>query len=359
MAVEKMLGLGLTAVKSNFVRLRRPYKLNFCVTYRCQSRCLTCDIWKMKPTGELTLDEIRTFAQRNPYFQWIELTGGEVFLRGDIVEIARAFKENSKGLYILTMPTNSLCNQQMVMEKLTEILKLGIPRVAITVSLDGYRELHDRIRGIPGNFDKAMSMFKSLKRLKETYPGLYFVFGYTLSKLNQGQFERTYQAVKAEIPDIRHSDFHINLAQISENYYNNQGLDIRPNDAAVVEELNSIIGSREAQIGVIPAIENTFLKNLVYYAKTGRAPMRSKSLEASLFLDSYGNIFPSIMWNRKIGNIRELDYALDSIWEGDAAKEIRRMIAEGSEPQQWTACEAYQSIIGDMLSLVSPSGKRA
>ncbi len=44
----------------------------------------------------------------------------------------------------------------LVERKLREILSLGIPRVAITVSLDGYRELHDKIRGVPGNYDRAI-----------------------------------------------------------------------------------------------------------------------------------------------------------------------------------------------------------
>src|SRR5271155_4749594 len=218
MAVERLMSLANTAIKSNFVKLDRPYKLNYCITYWCQSRCLTCNIWQIKPKGELTIEEVREFVKKNPYFKWVELTGGEPFLRTDIVEIAKAFKENSKELYILTMPTNSLCNQDMVEKKLREILAMNIPRVAVTVSLDGYRELHDKIRGIPGNYDRAIAMFKRLKQMKKEFNNLYFVFGYTLSKFNKGEFENTYQAVKQDIPDIRYNDFHINLAQVSSNY---------------------------------------------------------------------------------------------------------------------------------------------
>ncbi len=34
--------------------------------------------------------------------------------------------------------------------------------------------------------------------------------------------------------------------------------------------------------------------------------MKSRSLEASLFIDSFGNVYPSIMWDKKIGNIKEV-----------------------------------------------------
>ena len=48
-----------------------------------------CSIWKQKPGKELTFDEITEFAKKNNYFRWIGLTGGEPFLRSDIVEIVR------------------------------------------------------------------------------------------------------------------------------------------------------------------------------------------------------------------------------------------------------------------------------
>jgi len=311
-----------------------------------------CNIWQIKPKGELTIDEVREFAKKNTYFKWVELTGGEPFLRGDIVEIAKAFKENSKELYILTMPTNSLCNQDMVERKLREILALGIPRIAITVSLDGYRELHDKIRGTPGNYDRAIAMFKRLKEMKKEYSNLFFVFGYTLSKFNKGEFEKTYEAVKSEIPDIRYNDFHINLAQVSTNYYGNGSDDIKANNAEVVGELESILKHREFQLGIIPIIETAFTRKLVEYAKTGTSPMKSRSLEASLFMDSYGNVYPSIMWDTKIGNIRDTSYDLLPLWHNDQAKSVREAIKEGREPNQWTSCEAYQMLTGNIISLL-------
>ena len=72
-------------------------------------------------------------------------------------------------------------------------------------------------------------------------------------------------------------------------------------------------------------------------------------MDASLFLDSYGNVFPSIMWDKKIGNVRDVDYDLSKIWHSRAADQARSEIKKGKDPENWTACEAYQSIIGDIL----------
>ena len=105
-------------------------------------------------------------------------------------------------------------------------------------------------------------------------------------------------------------------------------------------------------MGTIPVIENAFLKKLDYYIKTGNTPMKGRSLDASLFLDSYGNVFPSIMWGRKIGNIRDSDYDLSKIWHNAEAEEARKLISEGKEPRAWTACEAYQTLVGNIGSLI-------
>lgn len=352
MLSSKLVSLAYTAFRSNFGSLKRPYKLNFSITYWCQSRCLTCNIWKIKPKGELTLSEIQEFAKKNTYFKWIELTGGEPFLRSDIIEIVKTFKENSKSLYMLTMPTNSLCNHEMIEKKLRAILDLKIPKVVITLSLDGYRELEDKIRGVAGNFDKVIKMAKILQTLKKQYKNLDFVFGYTISKFNQGELEHTYNAVKGEISNITPNDFHVNISQLSSNYYANSDIDISANNSIVINDIQNLINKRNKRFDLIQLVEKVFLKNLIYYVKTGNPPMKSRSLDASLFLDSFGNVYPSVMWDKKISNIRNINYDLSKIWDGDLVKKLRRDIAEGKEPKHWTACEAYQSIVGNILSII-------
>jgi MoaA/NifB/PqqE/SkfB family radical SAM enzyme len=348
----KLAGLGLTALKSNFVQLKHPYKLNFAVTYRCQSRCQSCSIWKQKPKQELSLDEIEQFAEKNNHFRWLGLTGGEPFLRSDLVDVVEAFVQHSKGLYLVAMPTNSLSSEDIIADRIASIFELGVPRIIITLSLDGYRKLNDRVRGVNGSFDKVMSMARRLRSMQKTWKGLSFSFGYTISKLNEGSLEQTYQAVKKEISDVTYNDFHINMGQVSGIYYDNLGADIQTDRLALADELDSFIRKRHMEFGVAPLIEGVFLKKLVYYMRTGRQPIRSRSLDASLFLTSDGDVYPSIMWDRKLGNVRDTGYDLEPIWHGKEAQAIRSLIKQGKEPSSWTACEAYQSITGYLPSLL-------
>jgi MoaA/NifB/PqqE/SkfB family radical SAM enzyme len=344
--------LAMSALESNFVRLSKPYKLNFSVTYNCNSHCLTCNIWNMKPKGELTIEEIREFAKKNTSFKWLTITGGEPFLRSDITEVVKAFCDTSRDLYLVTIPTNSLTNPDLIMRKVEEILKLGIPQLTITLSLDGYREVHDRIRGTPGNFDKVMEMAKRLNALKERYGNLAFAFGYTMSVYNQGALQKTIEEVMRIVPEVSYNDFHVNASQVSEIYYRNEGKEIHGERDGMVRELNWLLSKRSAGLGPFSIIESAFLRNLVKYMVTGKTPIASKSLDVSLFLDSFGNVYPSIMWGRKIGNVRETGYDLAPLWDNEDAQDVRRMIKEGKEPGAWTSCEAYQALVGNALSLL-------
>ena len=237
MSTTKLMKLGFTALKSNFAPLSEPYKLTFSISYWCQSRCLTCGIWEMKPKGELTLQEIQEFTRKNNHFRWVTITGGEPFMRGDIVEVMRAFKDNCKNLYLITTPTNSLCNQDMVINKIEQIMQMGVPRFSLTLSLDGYRELHDKIRGVPGNYDRVIGMAKRIHELRKKYKNLHFIFGYTISKYNQGQLAKTIEEVGKDLPFVTPNDFHLNIGQLSDIYYNNSGLDIRPDVNIVAQEV--------------------------------------------------------------------------------------------------------------------------
>src|SRR3989338_4962752 len=91
---------------SNLKRLKRPYKLSFAITYRCNLRCGMCCIWKRPRQPELTAKEIESFFARSNGFSWVGLTGGEVFLRDDLPDIAAIVLKYCRDLCVLHFPTN-------------------------------------------------------------------------------------------------------------------------------------------------------------------------------------------------------------------------------------------------------------
>ena len=93
----------------NIIRLNK--KLNkgslprifiFAVTYKCNSKCSTCSIWKRYlekgslAKKELSIGEIQNFLD-SPILKKLKavnLTGGEPFLRNDLVELIKAFESD-------------------------------------------------------------------------------------------------------------------------------------------------------------------------------------------------------------------------------------------------------------------------
>ncbi|MBU2406860.1 MAG: 4Fe-4S cluster-binding domain-containing protein, partial [Nanoarchaeota archaeon] len=85
-----------------------PLNLTIGLTNTCNSRCLTCNIWKKSSENDLSLNELdKIFQNIGPTLEWLILSGGEPFLRKDIVEIcASAYKYCKPS--IIVIPTNGI-----------------------------------------------------------------------------------------------------------------------------------------------------------------------------------------------------------------------------------------------------------
>jgi hypothetical protein len=51
-----------------------------------------------------------------------------------------------------------------------------------------------------------------------------------------------------------------------------------------------------------------------------------------------------------MGRLRDTGMRLQPIWSAPQTVAVQREIWEGNCPQCWTACEAYQSILGNVLA---------
>ena len=82
---------------------------------------------------------------------------------------------------------------------------------------------------------------------------------------------------------------------------------------------------------------------------TGTTPMPCHSLRSSCFIDPWGTVYPCITYDRPIGSLRDTGMQLAPIWASSEARERQAEIWKGDCPQCWTACEAYPSIVGNLL----------
>lgn len=345
--------LGAALLRSTVTRPAAPLKLNFCLTYWCQYRCKTCNIWQRKPIDELTTEEIVTFVHQNPNVTWVDLTGGEIFLRPDIDEILETVVTGWRRLTLLHFPTNGFLTDRIV-KSVERIAGRGPSQTVVTVSLDGDERTNDEIRGIKGGFRRQIETFNALKRI----PGIVTVFGVTLSAYNLGRFAQTFEACARECPGLTIHDVHMNVAQVSGHYYGNSGsTEMRPDPAAVRQELEAYRRLRGRPRSAAQLLESRYLGYLDEFLQTGRTPMPCHALRGSCFVDPWGVVYPCITYSTPIGRLRDTKMRLEPIWNAYETRQMQREIWDGQCPQCWTACEAYQSILGNALAGRRGSGQ--
>jgi MoaA/NifB/PqqE/SkfB family radical SAM enzyme len=340
-------------IQSNFCRLSLPYKLSFILTYKCNYKCKICNIWAREPgEAEMTLPEIEEFFLKNNYISWLNLGGGEIFLREDINQVADIIYTKLNNLVLLDFATTGFFTDR-VLSFVQRLDKYKPKKISITVSLDGPKETHEWLRGVPGSWDKAIETFKGLRSIGSSNIKPYL--GYTLSKYNFDKFFDTVKAVKKEVPDIGLDEFHINLAQVSELYYQNEdsleaGWAFKEKDR-IAALLGSFLEQKKKADSVIMFLEGVYQSRLKQFLNTAKTPLNCRALSASCFIDPAWNVYPCVSYNRAIANLKELSFDLRRVWNLPACRQLQKEIIKSSCPNCWTPCEAYQTIFGNLAHI--------
>lgn len=142
--------------------LEKPIVLQFPVVDICNSACQMCRIWKNKKSDDITPEQLRRGLQ-NPLYSEVTgvgLNGGEPTLRNDLAELALVLFEELPKLRSASLITNAY-NYQEVIERIGEVgevVRTHNGYFDVMVSLDGYGDMHDRVRGKPGNFERAQKV---------------------------------------------------------------------------------------------------------------------------------------------------------------------------------------------------------
>lgn len=355
--------LGSAALASNLGELRLPFRCTWILTWKCNLRCAMCGIWRRPPAPVLTLSEIDRFLAGAGFLSWVNLSGGEIFLRPDLEEILELLDRRCPSLYLLNFPTNG-SQPDLIEGTVARMLEQrGFPKVLMTVSLDGPPDVHDSIRGKPGAWKAAVETFSRLRRQRS---GRYGVFlGMTLQAGNRGLHAATLAAVDREIGGITTGDVHLNVAQNSAHYYGNERLPGARIDVAMQHEMQSelaaiLAGHSPKRLDPVDWLERRYQALAADFLKTGRTPVPCQALNASFFLDPTGAVYPCSMFDKPIGNLREAGFDLRALWAGSGRRALRDEIRNESCPHCWTPCEAYQSLLGSLAhGLLGRKGRGA
>ena len=197
-----------------------PYKIVVELTTQCNSKCVTCDIWKIKKDDQqkINLPDFENFLKKmDGHLLWLALTGGEVTSYNHFPEIIQLIKKYSPKLRILTFTTNGLLPQRILDYALLMKNELDCD-IFITISLDGDEEIHDKLRGIKGNYAKCIQTYDLLQ--SNNIP---CHFGITVSEGNHSFILNSYKKYRDKIKAV--TIFHTGGIFLTGSDTNNQQAD--------------------------------------------------------------------------------------------------------------------------------------
>lgn len=146
-----------------------PETVDLFLTYRCNLRCKMCGQWGSSGTSremspeelkdELSLDEIDKIINDIKTFKPnVTLFGGEPLLYSNWEKVVSRIKEEG-------MRCNMITNGILLEKYADSIVSLGVDEIIF--SLDGPREVHDKVRGAKGTFDRASKGLKLIRDIKK------------------------------------------------------------------------------------------------------------------------------------------------------------------------------------------------
>lgn len=314
---------------------RRPIHLTFFVTRRCNSKCPFCFYLRgagdsSSETEELTLDEIRRISASFGSLLWLAFSGGEIYLRDDLPEIAEVFYTRNKPS-IMLFPTNGLL-PELIRERTEKILRHCTESViTVKLSMDGLEDDHDRTRKTPGSFEKTMRTYELLGDLLPRYPNFELGVNTVFCSENQDCMDEIIDFV-ASLEKIRTHTISLVRGDLSDTRYKDVDRgkylrSIRRLEKNLKGEKASFYRFRGAGI---KAAQDILQRRLIH-----RTACEEKRLipcyagRLNIVLTEKGDVYPCEMLPKSLGNIRDHNGDIRGLLQSLQAREIIDFIKDG------------------------------
>jgi MoaA/NifB/PqqE/SkfB family radical SAM enzyme len=301
--------------------VREPTEAIISVTNRCDARCEMCNIWRMDRNEYLTAEDYRNRLPRS--LKEVNLTGGEALLRNDIVDVAQAIYEGS-GNSRIVLATNGFRTEKTVTT--IQRIRAYVPTLALAVSLDGKAKTHDRMRGVPRSFERAVSTIRALKDI-----GIDDIrIGFTAFAENTRELTEIY-----ELSRSLGVQFTATVAQNSDIYY---GTDRNPPpDADVVSAaFGKLIRHRLHSHAPKDWLRAYFDAGVIDFVRQGKRSSRCRAGSDFFFLTPTGAVYPCLTLPIALGNLKNQSF--NELWNSEAAHRLRTVVS-GCQ-QCWMMCTA-------------------
>jgi MoaA/NifB/PqqE/SkfB family radical SAM enzyme len=276
---------------------------------------------------------------------WLDLTGGEITLREDLLEVIKIILKHSDDLSVLHISTNGQLPDKIL--SLTDVILKHKVTPIINIGLDGPRKINDLIRGCDGAYLKSLQTFKLLKKFSR---GHYYL-SCTISDYNADYLDEFLRELNNDIEGFSFSDLHFNIFHRSAHYYMNQEIDglssVRFNSIEKYLKL-----SKKGNF-IKYWLEDLFIRGLRKYLTGESFFINCQSFKNTCFINPYGEVYPCGMYGRSAGNLVSSGYDFKKIWQQTGTEKIRDEIRNKRCPGCWSPCESYPALLGDLRGACS------
>jgi len=129
---------------------------------RCNCRCVMCDIWKANHNkNEIAVEDLERHLDvfKKLRVQRVALSGGEALMHSNLWKFCDLLHSIGTKISLLSTGVTLGHHAKNVVDHCDDVI----------VSLDGGKEIHDRIRNIPGAFEKLNEGVRAIKTINPRF----------------------------------------------------------------------------------------------------------------------------------------------------------------------------------------------
>lgn len=322
------------------------------VTYDCNQRCKTCDIWAINRDNpelrkqEVTLEEFKKFCEANPSILWMCLTGGEPYLKKDLKGFIDACCSIPE-LKLISISTNGAVPEK-IEDDVRHFMKSKRRDVTLAtqVSFEGPEELHDEISGTPVSFRRALDTLGRLKELNREDERVRYGAAFTLTSFSQGNLIPTIRALGNSCPPPK--QIQMGFGQEADYYHWKEYRGVVPDTDKIVSETKNLMGllSWRDRFDPYSLIEQLYYRKALQTYVNGAKVPKCVACQYTVTIDPYWNVHPCLFkFGYTLGSLREQGFELQKLV--DEAKSRWEPVIDkcNKDSKCWTLCEDYMMIV--------------
>ncbi len=334
-------------------QVNMPRFLTYTVTFSCNARCIMCDSWRKPSPNDLSLQEIENIFDQLPRMDAVRLTGGEPFVRKDMLEIAHLTQEKLRPL-ILHVTTNGFLTDRIV--QFCEERNRDVP-LSVLVSVDGMKDKHNTVRG----HDKAWDFIvKTLESLAPRQKALRMSLAVNQTIVDAEGVEH-YKRLRDFLKPLGIRNNVVMAYDVSATYNLEEEIAVAPTQIGefatfgefTEEHLKELFDEIDKDLGSYPLMERVAKRYYLLGIRNRLLGDKGSPNPKCVALNSHLRIFPdgrvpTCQFNTSsVGNLREQNFS--ELWANDKIQKQREWVYKC--PGCWAECEVLPSAIytGDLL----------